>query len=150
QAQGMAPDFVLGHSVGEVAAAHIAGALTLDQAVRVIRARSIHQERVRGTGAMAALAWSESEARAAIGRPDYHGVEIAASNSHRAVTLAGPRQGLQALVEEALGQGIAGRLLDIDYPFHTAALEPAREPLLADLVGLAPSKGSIAFLSTVS
>jgi len=147
---GLIADVVLGHSVGEVAAAHIAGALNLHQAVDVIRARSKYQELVHGLGLMAVVQLSADKA---ISLSDRHGletVEIAAINTSRSVTVSGTTDDIRAFVQQAQAERVPAKILDIAYPFHSAQLEPIRAPLLDSLADLTPSETSVKLVSTVS
>jgi len=148
--RGVQPSCVVGHSVGEVAAAHISGALDLRQAVSVIRARSHHQEIARGLGRMAALQVSPSGAESLIRESQLGHVAVAAINSPRSVTLAGHGDEVRKLLQIARERQLAGKLLDIQYPFHSARLEPARRPIIEALSGLKPGDTRIALHSTVS
>ena len=138
----------MGHSVGEVAAAEAAGILSLRTAVEVIHSRSTHQELARGAGRMAAVLASVDvvEKMAEL----IEGIEIAAVNSPRAVTVAGPTAALAAFMELAETRGIAALDLDLDYPFHTAAMTPIGPQLAADLKNIKPNEGDIPFVSTVT
>ena len=146
---GVAPRGFVGHSVGEVAAVWAAGALSLDEAARVVAARSRHQERTRGPGRMAVLALGEAEAQALIAELP-HGLEIAAINSARSVTIAGDAAAIAELGGEAARRGIAWRPLDLDFAFHSAAMEPIREALLADLAGITSAAPVGDLVSTVT
>jgi acyl transferase domain-containing protein/NADPH:quinone reductase-like Zn-dependent oxidoreductase/acyl carrier protein len=146
---GVAPSGFVGHSVGEIAAAWAAGALSLDAAARVVAARSRHQERTRGTGRMAALALGEAEAKALLG--DLPGeLEIAAINSVHRVTVAGGVEAIAMLDGEAARRGIACRVLDLDFAFHSAAMEAIRDNLFADLAGTSSAEPSGQLMSTVT
>ena len=147
--RGITPTAVAGHSVGEVAAAYTAGALGLDQAVRVIHARSTQQEVTRHLGGMAALLMPAEKAAEAIADPRFPGIEIAAINSPRSITISGPGEVLDAFAKHARKQRWAMKRLDLDYPFHCALVEPIREPLIGALAGLAPRLGRIPFISSV-
>jgi acyl transferase domain-containing protein/NADPH:quinone reductase-like Zn-dependent oxidoreductase len=149
-AGGLEPDIVLGHSVGEVAAAYAAGALTRADAVGVIHARSTAQERARGAGAMAALQLSPELAHARLADDAFAGVELAAINSPAAVTIAGPRGDVERFAATARAEGVRCTVLDLDYPFHCTLMEPARAPLAAALAGLAPAATTRSFISTVT
>jgi acyl transferase domain-containing protein len=146
---GIAPDAVLGHSVGEVAAACVAGALDLPQAVRVIHQRSRWQQTTQGAGQMAAVGLSAADAAAWLER---HAPEIvvAAENGPRSATLAGSAAALDALEQVADAAGIFYRRLRLDYCFHSPAMEPIRQPLLDALAGLRPSATAIPMVSSVS
>lgn len=146
--RGLVPAAVLGHSVGEVAAAEAAGILDLNAAVRVIFYRSKHQETVRGSGNMAALLASPQEAAELI--RSHEGVEIAAFNSPKAVTLAGPASSLERLQRTAKKQRIAYLDLDLPYPFHTSAMQPIRNGLLQDLSDLKGHDSETPFVSAVT
>ncbi len=148
--RGVTPAAVAGHSVGEVAAACVSGALTLDQGVRVIHARSTHQEVTRHLGGMAALLMPAEQAAAAIADPRFAGIEIAAINSPRSITISGPSELLDVFAKHARKQRWALKRLDLDYPFHCALVEPIRDPLVGALSGLAPRAGRVPFISTVS
>src|SRR5262245_10912587 len=149
-ADGLEPAAVIGHSVGEVAAAQVAGALSLKCAVAVILARSMHQEPVRGRGAMAALRLGEEAARESIARSGISRLEIAASNSPRSVTLVGTKAAIAAYTAFAASEGVTCKVLDLDYPFHSRLLASAAAPLAAALKGLRAKPTKIPFISTVT
>ncbi|MBW8269821.1 type I polyketide synthase, partial [Caldovatus aquaticus] len=150
RAHGIAPALVLGHSVGEVAAAWCAGILDLAEAARLIVARSRHQHATRGAGRMAALGGATPEAAAPVLAACGPGLEIAAINGPAALTLAGPEAALARLGAEAERRRWSLVPLELDYAFHSAAMEPVRPGLLADLAGLAPRPAAIPFVSTVT
>jgi acyl transferase domain-containing protein/NADPH:quinone reductase-like Zn-dependent oxidoreductase/NADP-dependent 3-hydroxy acid dehydrogenase YdfG/acyl carrier protein len=148
RARGIRPAAVLGHSVGEVAAAEAAGVLDLRTAVEVIHFRSTHQELIRGLGRMmAVLAPTEKveELMAAVGR-----VELAAINSPRAVTIAGPADALAAFRAAAESRGIAVIDLELEYPFHSSLMAPVEPRLRVDLKEITPRDGDVPFVSTVT
>ncbi len=147
--QGLRPAVVLGHSVGEVAAAWAAGILTLDQAARLIVARSRHQHATRGTGRMAAIGCS-AEAAAPLLDSCGPGLEVAAINGPAAITVAGPAEAIARLCAAAEPQRISAVPLDLDYAFHAATMEPVRDGLLADLATLAPQTGAVPMVSSVT
>jgi phthiocerol/phenolphthiocerol synthesis type-I polyketide synthase C len=149
--QGIDADAVAGHSVGEVAAAWAAGALTLDEAVRVICARSAAQALTRGAGRMAAVSMAEAEMRALLAEGRWPDLEIAGINSPANLTLSGPLEQLDALAAVAKTRGIVFRLLDLDYAFHSRCMDPVRSALAKTLAGFAPVHQRLAcFVSTVS
>jgi acyl transferase domain-containing protein/NADPH:quinone reductase-like Zn-dependent oxidoreductase/acyl carrier protein/SAM-dependent methyltransferase len=135
---GLTPTATLGHSVGEISAAWAAGALSLEQAIDVVIARSRHQESARGMGGMAALMLSDREARRFIETAGVPGIEVAAVNSWRSVTVSGPIAEIEALVGAAARSRISARRLDLDYPFHSALIDSVRGPLLRELDGVKP------------
>ncbi|GAB2721285.1 type I polyketide synthase [Halomonas garicola] len=148
--QGVEPAAVTGHSVGEVAAAWAAGALSLADAVRVIYLRSHYQETTRGTGAMAAVALGAEAIREWLDDPEFSAVALAGINSPKGVTLAGPADALKVLEQRLHDGGIVARRLPLDYAFHSAAMDPTREGLLRALDGLAPGATRLPFISTVT
>ena len=146
---GIAAAGHIGHSVGEIAAAWAAGALSLAAAVRVVVARSRQQERTRGTGRMAALALGAAAAEelfAELGSA----LEIGAINAAQSVTASGPCEAIDRLAAEARRRGIACRPLDLDFAFHSAAMEPIRAGLLDDLAGLVSGAPETLLISTVT
>lgn len=150
--QGIRPHHVAGHSVGEVAAALAAGALTLEQAVQVICARSYAQGKTRGAGRMAAAGLSAADAAGLIRELRLDGeLELAGVNSAGNVTLAGSPDALARVRERLKRQGVFFRELDLDYAFHSRAMEPVRGVLAQKLAGLTPSPaGNAEFVSTVT
>jgi phthiocerol/phenolphthiocerol synthesis type-I polyketide synthase C len=150
-ARGVCFDATVGHSVGEIAAAWASGALTLVEAVRVIRIRSGAQALTRGTGRMAAAGIGETAARALIARLGVtSAVEIAGTNSPDAVTLAGSPDALEAIGATLAASGDFFQMLELDYAFHSRCMD-AIEPVVRDgLAGLVPRDGSTRFVSTVT
>ena len=147
---GIRPDMVLGHSVGEVAAAEAAGAISLAEAVRVIYHRSEHQEGVFGHGTMAVAGQSAYDAAKLIAESGLSGIEIAAYNSPASVTLSGPTEAIKSFAQFARKKRVAVRALDLAYPFHSAILEPLHAPLMKSLGTVKTGPCKIAFLSTVT
>ena len=147
-AQGITPSVVLGHSVGEIAAAAVSGAVSLKDAVRIIHARSAHQELARDTGRMGVIVGALEQVQAITA--EFEGVEIAAYNSPRTFTLAGPTDELKKLGQTARKRRMVYRQLDLDYPFHCALIDCVQEPLLRDLEGVRGTETRIPFISTVT
>ncbi|MCO4697568.1 SDR family NAD(P)-dependent oxidoreductase [Streptomyces sp. RO-S4] len=146
---GVRPGAVAGHSVGEVAAAHAAGILTLEQAALVIAERSRTQGTTAGRGRMAAVGLPEEAAREELSGFD-GALEIAGVNSDRDVTVAGDPDALAAWGAGLTARGVFFRDLGLDYAFHSRAMDPIREPLLTALDGLAPARARVPFVSTVT
>jgi phthiocerol/phenolphthiocerol synthesis type-I polyketide synthase C len=150
-ARGVGFDATVGHSVGEIAAAWASGALSLAEAVRVIRIRSGAQALTRGTGRMAAAGIGEAAAREWIARLGLTGaVEIAGTNSPDAVTLAGSQEALEALGAALAAGGSFFQMLDLDYAFHSSRMDPIEMVVREGLADLAPREGSAQFMSTVT
>lgn len=148
---GVTPTASTGHSMGEVAAAHVAGALSLEDAVRVIveRSRALKQalEAADDHGAMAALRISADEAEQLI-RDCGGRLTVAVSNSPKYTVLAGPRPMLEDLIRDLRKQKIGGRLMNVPGAAHTPALEPQAEVLRSRLEGLQPRQTDVPFYST--
>ena len=147
---GVTPAATMGHSVGEIAAAWAAGALSIEQAIDVVTARSRHQESVRDSGGMAALMLSEREARRFLKASNVPSVDIAAVNSWRSVTVSGPVAEIDQVLTSATSQRISARRIDLDYPFHSSLVDPVRGPLLRELDGLKPLAMRGRFVSSVT
>ncbi len=137
KAAGIVPQLAFGHSVGEAAAAHVSGALSRAEAVKVIYHRSQMQAKTAGRGRMAAVAMSPDEARAAIAGTSGW-IELAAINAPKAVTLAGDPEALQDLCDQLTDEGRFARMLPLNYAFHTSAMDDIEAPLRAALADLAP------------
>ncbi|WP_018262854.1 type I polyketide synthase [Methylobacterium sp. WSM2598] len=148
RAVGLTPGVIIGHSVGEIGAAEAAGILSLPQAVRVIFNRSKHQETTRGLGTMAVLLAPVEEVETFLA--DFPDLDIAALNSPKAVTVAGPVESIDAAMKAMARKRRRGRKLDLDYAFHGRLMDPIEGPLLRDLKGLAPSAGTVPMASTVT
>lgn len=147
---GIVPAAVVGHSVGEIAAAHICGALDLADATHLIYWRSKLQGRTHGSGAMAFLMASPKDATNFIAAAAQPEVVIGAVNAPKGVTLSGPGPAIDAVLRRARGQGVVGKRLGIDYAFHSPAMGPLHEPILETLAMLAPRVPTIPFISAVT
>ncbi|MFI6515253.1 SDR family NAD(P)-dependent oxidoreductase [Spirillospora sp. NPDC050679] len=148
RARGIEPAAVVGHSVGEVAAAYAAGILTLSDAVRVLAERSRAQAPTAGCGRMAALGLSRERAEQVL--TGFPGIEVAGINTADQLTVSGPAAQLKLLADEMAARGVFFRALDLDYAFHSAAMDPVCAPLTAALEGLAPKPGTVPFISTLT
>lgn len=147
---GIHPDEVIGHSVGEVAAAEAAGALSRKDAVQLIFHRSRHQEAVRGLGRMLVVAASHERVGALLAAFGKAEIEIAAHNGAGSTTVSGVEAHVRRFAKHCRAQGVATVLLDVDYPFHSSALDSLREGIVADLAFIRPKRGKIRFISTVT
>jgi acyl transferase domain-containing protein/NADPH:quinone reductase-like Zn-dependent oxidoreductase/SAM-dependent methyltransferase/acyl carrier protein/short-subunit dehydrogenase len=147
---GITPSAVVGHSVGEIAAACVAGILTLKQAAKVIvlRGRFMDECKVKG-GTMLAVGLSTDEANALLQGKD-SGISIAAYNGPRSLTLSGLRTALEPLAADLEARGIFARFLNVSHPFHHAMMQPAAEALKVALADLEPREAQIPFFSTVT
>ena len=146
---GIKPTRVVGHSVGEVAAAWCAGALTLADAVCVIYHRSRLQDTTAGHGRMLAAGINPREAREMIGDLADR-VHITAINSPGLVTLGGDTAPLELIGARLEREGRFMRWLKVNYAFHTHQMDPIRDQLLESLASIKPLAGDIPFVSTVT
>jgi len=146
---GVEPGAVIGHSVGEVAAACVAGILSIEDAVRVIFHRSRTQERTAGSGGMAAVGLSAAAARAAL-TPYRDQLSIASVNSPRSVTVSGDVDALERLARSLGEQQVFCRRLPLDYAFHSRHMDPVRQDLAVSLEGLKAAPAQVPLISTVT
>ncbi|MEV4212401.1 beta-ketoacyl synthase N-terminal-like domain-containing protein [Micromonospora sp. NPDC049662] len=144
---GVPPDSVVGHSMGEVAAACAAGALPLEDALRVIVLRGELLQPASGSGRMAAIALSADEVTATIGR--YAEVVIAAVNGPRSVVVAGPTVAVDRLLADLTAAGVRCVPLAGDYAFHSPAVAAYGDELERRLDGLTPAEPRVPMLSSV-
>ncbi|MFI6004238.1 beta-ketoacyl synthase N-terminal-like domain-containing protein, partial [Streptomyces sp. NPDC051366] len=146
---GVEPSAVVGHSQGEVAAAHVCGALSLEDAARIVALRSQILRSMAGTGAMVSVELSEEEAAGRLdGRAGHLG--IAAVNGPRSVVLSGEVAAVDALVDRCTGEGVRARRVRIDYASHSSHMTEIRDELLAALAPVAPRHAAVPFHSTVT
>ena len=146
---GVEPSAIVGHSVGEIAAACVAGIFSLDEAARIIALRArLMEECGRGQGTMLALGLPKDNALALIARHD-RTVTISALNGPQSITLSGPRISLEAIAAEVEAQDGFARLVKVDHPFHHPLMAPAADALEAELADLKPQPSEIPFFSTV-
>ena len=149
RAWGVEPDAVIGHSMGEVAAAFVAGALTLADAAAVIGRRSRLLRRISGRGEMAAVELSMADAAAAlVGREALLGVAV--SNSPRSTVIAGDPAALAEVLGELQARGVFCRRVKVDVASHSPQVDPLRAELRAALAGLAPRTATLPIRSTVT
>ncbi len=145
---GIEPDAVIGHSMGEVAAACIAGALSLEDAAQVICRRSELLQLKSGQGAMAVVELSQAEAEHAVADyPDR--LSVAVINGPRTTVIAGEPRALAELVAKLEIQAVFCRPVKTDVAFHTAQMDSLVPGMLSGLRGLQPRRASIPFYSTV-
>ena len=146
---GIEPDAVVGHSMGEVAAAHVAGALSLEDAARIICRRSALLRRVSGQGAMLVVALPIDQADQLI-QDHRDQVSVAVSNSPTSTVLSGDPRALEELTRVLEARKVFCRPVKVDVASHSPQVDPLREDLLAALDGLNPGPSRIPILSTVT
>jgi acyl transferase domain-containing protein/NAD(P)-dependent dehydrogenase (short-subunit alcohol dehydrogenase family) len=145
---GVTPEAVIGHSAGEVAAAHIAGVLELNEAVRIVVHRGQLMEPSTGLGKMAAVHLPLSTVAQQI-KEFGENISIAASNSPNSTVISGNPDSVQQLTVEWLRKGIGCRMLPVDYAFHSAQMQPYSDQLAGVLGSVKTHKQTIPIISTV-
>ncbi|MFJ1751293.1 SDR family NAD(P)-dependent oxidoreductase [Streptomyces sp. NPDC088116] len=151
---GVEPAAVIGHSQGEIAAACVAGALSLDDAARVValRSRLIARE-LAGRGGMASVALASAEIEQRLGGADgietAADIEIAAVNGPESTVVCGEPGALEALLRGLEAEGVRVRRIEVDYASHSRHVERIEEELTAVLAEIRPRSGDLPFYSTV-
>ncbi|MFF1739807.1 SDR family NAD(P)-dependent oxidoreductase [Streptomyces mirabilis] len=149
RARGVRPDAVVGHSQGEVAAACVAGALSLSDAAAVVALRSQALTGLSGTGTMAVVALPHTEVEDRLADLDGR-VCVAAVNSGRSTVIAGDVEPLETLLADLDREQVFARRLDVDYASHSPRVEPVRETVLDELDGVTTCPTSVTWYSTVT
>ncbi|MEU8465526.1 type I polyketide synthase [Streptomyces sp. NPDC029003] len=134
------PTHLIGHSVGEIAAAHVSGALDLDTAVRIVAARGRVMQTVTEPGAMLAVRASQEGVAALLGR--YPRVGIAAVNGPGSVVVSGLREEVHDLRDRLVADGRSAKLLPVDHAFHSPLMDPVLEAFAQSLPPL-PAAGEL-------
>ncbi|WP_253830908.1 type I polyketide synthase [Prauserella aidingensis] len=137
---GVRPDVVVGHSVGEIAAAHVAGVLDLADACRMVVSRGALMGALPEGGAMAAIAVGEDE----LDLPD--GVDLAAVNGPRSVVVSGPTEPVLALAERCAADGVRTKRLTVSHAFHSSLMDPMLErfrEVVSELTFAAPGVAAV-------
>nr|WP_269475773.1 type I polyketide synthase [Streptomyces gossypiisoli] len=147
---GLRPAAVIGHSMGEVAAAVVAGALDVRDGVRVICRRSRLLLKVAGQGAMAVIESPVEEVTERLGgRTEAGSVTVAVVPSPRSTVIAGDPDGVRELTNAYETEGVNARLVQVDVASHSPQMDVLLEPLTAELADLTPRPPRIPFFSTV-
>lgn len=146
---GVGPAAVVGHSAGEVAAAHVAGVLSLEEGLRLAVERGRFLQRAAGGGQMAQIEISPEEAELHLAR--FVGrLTITAINAPRSVVVSGDLEAVEALLEELRARGVSCRALPWSYAFHGPRLDPFLDGFEAALAGLAPQPAAVSLVSTLT
>ena len=147
KSQGVKPAAVIGHSLGEISSAYVAGAVDLKDAVNIIYYRSMIIKKIAGTGGMLAVAISQDVAESLIEDPSK--LSIAAVNSPNMITFAGEDETLKNLETVFTEEGIFCRMLQVEVPFHSPMVEPLKEEVYAALDSIIAHKPHTNIYSTV-
>nr|QGA89385.1 type I polyketide synthase [Streptomyces conglobatus] len=145
---GVEPVAVVGHSQGEIAAACVAGALSVEDAARVVALRSRLLLDLAGDGGMLSVALPVVEVRERLAGVD--GVSVAAVNGPGSVVVAGERRVLEGLRDEWEAAGVRARMVPVDYASHSAQVEQIEDRLLEVLAPVRPRRASVPFYSSVT
>jgi mycoketide-CoA synthase len=146
---GINPDAVIGHSQGEIAAAYVAGALSLRDAARVVTLRSKLLRTLAHSGGMVSIACSTERARELLA-PYGQRISIAAVNGRSAVVVSGEVAALEELIGFCADLDLRTRRIDVDYSSHSVEVEAIREQLIEVLASIEPRSSRVAFFSTVT
>ena len=149
RACGVRPSVVVGHSQGEIAAAHVAGGLSLEDAARLVAMRSRALVGLMGRGGMVSAALPENEVLGWLERWEGR-VSVAAVNGPSSVVVSGEREALDGLLGELVEGGVRAREIPVGYASHSAQIEEIRGELLEGCAGIAPVSGDVPFFSTVT
>ncbi|MEZ7125719.1 SDR family NAD(P)-dependent oxidoreductase [Nonomuraea sp. AD125B] len=145
---GIRPDFVAGHSLGEISAAHVAGVLDLADACRLVAARGRLMQALPTGGAMAAIGCGEEEIAPVLAGHDQ--VAIAAVNAPGAVVVSGAADQVEQVIEWARQQAHRTRPLRVSHAFHSPLMEPMLAQFEQVVAGLTLRRPKLALVSNVS
>ncbi|MGW2199731.1 acyltransferase domain-containing protein, partial [Streptosporangium sp. NPDC001682] len=147
---GVRPDAVVGHSQGEIAAAVVAGGLSVQDGARVVALRSrLIAERLAGLGAMASVALPVERVRERVAAWDGR-VSVAAVNGPNSVVVAGEVEAVEELVERLAAENVRVRRIAVDYASHSAQVDLIGEELAGVLAEVVPGPVRVPMLSTVT
>ncbi|MCB9682794.1 MAG: SDR family NAD(P)-dependent oxidoreductase [Alphaproteobacteria bacterium] len=145
---GVEPDLVLGHSIGELGAAHLAGLWSLEDGLRVVEARGRLMQALPGGGAMAALGVDEAAVLAALEGVD--DVDVAALNGPTETVISGSEAAVLAVAGRFEAQGVRVRRLEVSHPFHSSWMEPMLAPFEAVVAGVTRRVPAVPVLSNLT
>ena len=150
ESHGLRPDFLIGHSVGEITAAHVAGVLDLDDACALVAVRARLMQSAPPGGGMAALAATEARAAELAAAEAPGAVVVAAVNGPASVVLSGEADALDRIVAGWKAEGRKATRLRVSHAFHSAWMDPVLEEFRAEVSGLAFHPPQLPIVSTVT
>ena len=145
---GVRPDFVAGHSIGEIAAARVSGVLSLPDACLMVAARARLMDALPDGGVMVAVGAAEAEVAAVLAGCE--GVSLAAVNSPDSVVIAGDRDAMAAILGVLIGRGYRTKPLDVSHAFHSPLMNPMLDDFAKAIADLKFHRQNIAAVSTVT
>ncbi|MGF1428947.1 type I polyketide synthase [Kitasatospora sp. LaBMicrA B282] len=148
RAHGVQPAAVIGHSQGEIAAAVVAGALSLEDGARVVALRSKAIRAIAGRGGMVSVAMGQAWVRERIA--SWAGLSIAAVNGPAVTVVSGDTAALDELLAACAAEGVRARRIPVDYASHSAHVEQLEAELLDVLAPITPRSSTVPFYSTVT
>ncbi|MEV0503964.1 beta-ketoacyl synthase N-terminal-like domain-containing protein, partial [Streptomyces spectabilis] len=149
QAAGVKPAAVVGHSQGEIAAACVAGVLSLRDAARVVVLRSLAIRELSGKGGMVSVPLPEAEVRELVAGWEGR-IEVAAVNGPAQVVVSGEPEALEELVAHCTGQDVRARTIPVDYASHSSYVEQIEAQIGQALAEVAPQAAEIPLYSTLT
>ncbi|MGK3975596.1 SDR family NAD(P)-dependent oxidoreductase [Sorangium sp. So ce118] len=149
RSMGVVPHAVVGHSQGEIAAACVAGALSLEDAAKVVALRSRALTRIAGRGAMAAVELGGRKLEEHLARFGKR-LSVAAINSPQASLVSGEPEAIDALLHELTAADVFAKKVRVDYASHSAQVGAIEDELLGQLASIAPRASSLPLYSTVT
>jgi polyketide synthase 12 len=149
RALGIHPDAVLGHSQGEIAAAYVAGALSLRDAAKVVTLRSRAIRAIAGTGGMVSIARPAEQVHDMV-QPWDRLLSIAAQNGPSSTVVTGDARACDELMVVCEQREVSAKRVPVDYASHSSDVETLRETLIEKLSGLQPRTCDIEYISAVT
>ena len=149
RAAGVRPDAVLGHSQGEIAAACVAGALSLEDAAAIVAQRSAALMTLSGTGGLLSVRLPAADVRTRLAGWGER-LSVAAVNGPAATVVAGDDDALAAVLAQCTAQGVRAHRVPVDYPSHSRRVAALRHRLRESLAGITPRPAPVGFYSTVT
>ncbi|MEU5540492.1 SDR family oxidoreductase, partial [Streptomyces sp. NPDC020362] len=149
EAAGVSPDAVVGHSQGEIAAATVAGMLSLEDAAKVVALRSQSLKVLAGAGGMLSISLSATAVEERL--PHWHGrLSLAAVNGPAAVVVSGEPGALEELRAELEAEDVRARMIAVDYASHSAQVDRLETEIVSVLAGIAPRQGRVPMVSAMT